>query len=518
MKRASVGQVLRVSARTGVFVAALAMGCTATHGPESADTATSWLHACVDDGDCTGISRCVEYLCAIPCAEGRSSCDAMASGARCEQPLGASQSVCDLPCDGDKACAALGSAYTCQEGHCRPGSALQLASQTLTLLDPTPEDGRLPGFPPLLTWTGDRFRIAISGGSNEQRHPMSVLEVFELFPDGKFVSQGRPAAGTRVPESANAVSAYPLAINRRGTIAILVNASTLLDSAPASLAEVQFLVPDVSEPRRLECPAAVAPAREGDDWLVLCHDDDGTARLGRYDPLTERWSSPLRLVREGPATGILELSVQGDDAILWQKSETFEQVARIPGAAAGSTRLTEEPVVWRPLEAVLPPPTRIGDTFEGPTGDWLMASEWEERDEPNTRLEPDGNLSTQSAVGFALEADRTPLEVVRFPLSFADATRLHSALRLPERGQVAFCFEDLSRNAGKQQRGQLFVSLFDERGNRVGGPHLLTGTSINNGECRLAWSGSQLLATWLEYEGTDKQPRHAARARVFSVR
>lgn len=519
MRRASTWRAL-LSVLRSTFIALFAAGCPATHGPESADTATSWLHACVGDGECTGASRCIAHLCSISCEERRDSCTVMARDARCEQPVAGAQSMCDLRCDGDGACTVLGVGYTCQQGFCRPESALEVQSQRLTLMDPAPGSEVWPSFDPLVTWTGDRFRIAISGGSPEQPHPMSVLEVFELFPDTTLVSRGRPTASTRVLDSWITVSAQPLAINKAGTVAIGVWTTTAAGSAAAAFAEVQFLVPGKHEPIAIECPwvVEVAPARQGNDWLVLCHDDEGAVRLGRFDPTAEHWSSPLRPVLERlPPGDRVSMSVQGEDALLWQSSVHPGRTARILNAAGGSARLSDQPLLWHVLADEPLRTSESGYFASWLNGDWLVP-QWvdEVRGGPNNIIWSTTPAPMQSPVAFRLLEDGAPSGPVRFPLSVAHETRLNSVQGLPERGEVAFCFEEYGAVVQGRQLGELLVSLFDERGNRVDGPHRLSG-KVSHGTCRLAWSGSQLLATWLQDDenGDEAQVAHA---RVLQVR
>jgi hypothetical protein len=218
------------------------------------------------------------------------------------------------------------------------------------------------------------------------------------------------------------------------------------------------------------------------------------------------------------------MSIGGEDALLWhhagswQVSDRPSRIARIAGAAAGSsTPLSDQPLVWHALEEES---LRASDTGyfapEALNGDWLVPRWVALQLGPNNEIWNTLAAPMQSPVGFRLQENGAHSEPVRFPLSIAEETRLNAVLGLPDRGQVAFCFEELSAVVQGRQLGDLFVSLFDERGNRIDGPHRLSGKT-SHGTCRLAWSGSVLLATWLQ-DDENVDEAQVAHARILRVR
>jgi hypothetical protein len=446
-----------------------------------------------------------------------------------------------LVCENVSDCVGLGAGYLCQQGRCRTRSLVELASQTLSVEPPASVSGLWESTFPVVAWAGDRWRIAHVGRPKVDGgilgNVTEVVGLSELFPDGAIVVGDAPVEPER-PASASSqpqIVSWPRTIGRDGTVAVFLSGSNGPFSTVSPTQSVRFLVPGGGTPMP-DCAGQVglAALEKSDDWLVLCHDPDGRVSLGCYQPRQARWSLPAtELIRGVPADQGVELGVRGQDALLRRPHPTNDGVtlfAVVPGAAACTAKSLLTDLVWREADARFLR-TKDGAGYFSDLGgqrSWYLPT-W--LDEITVSASP-GNLSQmweeplalrQSPVGFAIETDGRISGPVRFVLSRAEEIEVLAVEDLPETGRIAFCYSetrDVEVGGSIESRSELLLSLFDRKGERVSGPTQLASTPALASEgCSLTWSGSDLLATWLEGDGATAYLSNVTlRARILRVR
>jgi hypothetical protein len=107
-----------------LWIALLCLGCTKSNGPLPGSQ-THFLDAC--DGNCPSGLACLCGVCTVACDDGDDDamCAEQADSATCSAAIGGDDAcagegrVCDVECDGDRECSALGTGFACESGRCR---------------------------------------------------------------------------------------------------------------------------------------------------------------------------------------------------------------------------------------------------------------------------------------------------------------------------------------------------------------------------------------------------------------
>jgi hypothetical protein len=491
---------------------ALIAACSESHGPQAGDTATSWLRACADDGECGRGQRCLAHVCSLPCTARADACGVIAAEARCVEQ--GSAAMCDVPCTEDGACSQLGTGYECVEARCRAQGTAALATQTLALEHQEQDPAAWLVRPPVVTWSGERWLVAHQALTLDGKN-QSVRQIWEVDRDG--ATRSRPPPRDRdlrvdVPESTR-----PDAIGPDGTLVTRfydpgLHGLGLLSSSPV---EFRFLLANAEQrPALYYGDAQLVPLAQSSDWLVLSWDETGQARLGRYDPYAQRWTVAERdLTGSTLSTPFPRLIVAGDDVLVTRERSTeVLEVARFVGLA-GQAPAANAAERWLPLNAApLRPDGEPGHfSWHEASGGWVVPI-WTHENHQG------GNLSTtvpqqfhQRPTGFRIGAD-TIEAGVSFRLSGSEQAKLQGWAGLPERDAIAFCH--VERDAS-DERDELWLSLFDASGGRVWGPSRLASSMHELEACQLSWSGAALLAVWLE---EDRQGSSQLYARLIDVR
>lgn len=511
------------------LAALLAPACSSTHGPQPADTATSWLRACLDDGDCHAGANCVLHLCTLPCGADEAACAPLAAGASCQTREDTEEAICDLACDADRDCRALGGAYSCQERHCRPASSVQ-ATQSLVFELPDARVSAWDPRAPIASWAEDRWRVALAGRRADERTAADspyALAVTEI--------PGSASSNTRSADETLEVRTSVVTVNFSEAYAIGRDGRVAMASTRALTREdvgLSFISAEGIESEVLPCLGSMVPAAaiRDSEWLFLCRSDESTVSLGRYDVDAQRWTAPPRdvLVDLLPMEEVM-LSVRGRDAVMFRQRPRAEpDVALVTGAADPAVHAIPT-LRWQTVDmSSVRLPGREGIYAGAVFGGWVVPSWSEDRaarnidgEDPNIGRFITPKEHELAPTGLLLGDDGTLGAPVRFVLAASGSVYLASIAGAPESERIAFCYsthdaDDL--DASGAPREDLLLSVFDRDGARVAGPIVLTdGRSGAHGTCNLTWSDSALLATWNECPALDFdacQPR----GRIISLR
>jgi hypothetical protein len=126
---------------TTLILGLLALGSCADSRPPSGSSETHFLLRC-DDDSCGAGLECLCGACTKPCTAD-SSCRSLGETARCAASVGACDEAetCDVECQNNADCEALGSAHRCEQGRCRaPAIASGTPPPTPTTTPPANPD------------------------------------------------------------------------------------------------------------------------------------------------------------------------------------------------------------------------------------------------------------------------------------------------------------------------------------------------------------------------------------------
>lgn len=479
--------------------------CTTSHGPQTADTNTSWLNACTDDGACTGATSCVGYVCTVSCSvEQVGTCRQLGAGAVCD----ALSATCDLPCEEDRDCGALGSTLVCETGRCREPSGLSASAQTLQL-GTTDSNADLWYVSEVgTTWLGDRWRIGVqlltsTGEQSKDGYISSFTSIrsLDVFPDEHVERDATEDRSEGVFPTDGDFG--PLLVGKDGRVMEHVLIPNRDLNAPRTC-QVRFYGPDSLAQRDVweyDCTRSqrsIAPLDAAGSWLLLEQSFalETVLSARRYQPGQHLLGAPVELLRRGDGgSGVPALLGESDGQISlhWREASGFGAVATLSENTLVAAALPES--AWRDASTTSLPRSVEGDLF----GWRLMGDDW---------LLPIslGRISADEqgrwrvvAVHLGADAGSDPsLVPLELPLDDAQlGEAVHSLCPMPERKLLGYCHVEVpARDA--QGPSTLWLHVFDEQGALRTAPVRVARTDNEIEACELSWSGEAFLATWTE--------------------
>jgi hypothetical protein len=427
-------------------------------------------------------------------------------------------SSCDVSCNVAQDCRTLGVDYRCEAGSCRPLPELALNGETLRI---TPEQAEVEVEigssvrDTQVVWLEDRFRVGATVWEDSPGTPDAVAAWNTTFVVADLFSDGR--LERRMYSNESPLSQVRFTLGDSGAFCRNDeehDPGTFDESKPSGFPEatrcrLTFHDADLTlvSTETLPCDQGLRPITSdaNGDWLTWAMPAVGDVSLGRYRPSEQRWTEePQRLavVKDIWSTQLRDgqFWIQTEDA-----SSGTSSLTSVP--FTGSLADVSQPEAWQtlPLTAriLYSPHQQLGWRPLLYRDGWLTAHDetWSAlQKEAIVRAVPIDPGQSQQAVSFAVDAAGT--------IGFG------TLRQIPGRDLVIICYVDYFTR-GDSSHMELKLSWFDTTGAALGGPLQLASSEQNLQQCTLTWSGSSLLATWME-GGLAKEGRavYARRVRV----
>jgi hypothetical protein len=497
----------------GAWLSWTAPGCLAQHeGPQSSDTATSWLSTCGNQRDCTGSARCIDARCTLPCSgAAHDMCLAIDPGATCEAATGKAAS-CDLGCSADTVCAAFSPGYVCRDGHCRPGQpaattpaltrlSLEMAGEPLLL-----SEVGAHSWQPVVARGDQSWSVTwLRPGTNLAGTVPREMLLYTVDVESES-SWSRRSLSLEVPPSPGRL--YPAA---GGRIAHNNQLGKFGESWPCELHIYDLAQPAHVAAHRYECgiTATAAAVPDSDDWLVAWLTDTEAQgvppelMLARYRPDAASFvGGPWKVAQEELTFPSLAV-VDGDAWLLWAGT-AGTRIVRVAEVASAAPPAPGPIVAALSLTAVLPLSPLA--SLDSPLGFYDVA-----KTQRGVVVLAQPLLLSSPGLVLVHIVDGAVAET-----TVIDGTGLHAGLAVrPDGALVSVCYP-ASPLEGKTE---LRVGLWDARGRPVAEPlTVATAEARPEPACQLAWSQQELLVTWVAAADATNASNHQVRGRILRVR